>query len=305
MSFTDVEPEASEDVNLKNLERFLQSQSNRVIHHTRSLPHLHPPIYEDDLEDYQRQRQKNIIEALLENPKILEMLENNKIKNLNYQQRPEYNIINDYQRSIEREDSPYVNLESPSNTYDYPKVKIPYSDESEKMYYSNTGRIPMRMSLPNWRSFDTPDLDDSLATRLQDNIVPAEVPQLHHGVNRLPIFTEKEPEFTYSFDQPNMKVESTFAVKPNDPKYYERDVTDIIDKHTYNKDNHLRSVDDDKQTTSMDKIKFTYTNENGVSNKFANFKNIMPEPQRRADRDPIVTSSNYKVNNDVYFIGEC
>ncbi|XP_034938144.1 protein cab-1 [Chelonus insularis] len=295
--YQDVESEPSEDVNLKYLERFLESQGYRDALHRPHISHLYPPIYVDDLREYVHQ-------------KMLESLRRDQLENLNYPvQSSEFNYIQQYPRSIERDRS-YVNLGTPSRNFKYPQVNVPYSDNeiNEKVYYNNPERIPIRQNFPGWENPEADDLNNNPLGNLEDQILNADVSQLQENFKQVPRLTENKPEFTYSFNDPKLNEINTFAVKPNDPRYYEEEPIVIAneEKSSDSIENPSQDIEghgEKKKTSNENKINFPRSESDTVDNsKFSHFKGLLSEPQRQTNQDPIITPSNYKLSNDVYFI---
>lgn len=94
----------------------LQSRP-RIYRRDQLPPHRHPQPYNDDITYHNRDRE--ILEAVVENPGILELLEKSKQSYMN--PHNDYNSVQ-YPRSMSR---PYMNVNlEPLSVYDYPKLKV-------------------------------------------------------------------------------------------------------------------------------------------------------------------------------------
>ncbi|KAK0079750.1 hypothetical protein PV326_008568 [Microctonus aethiopoides] len=309
--YQDVAPETSENVSFKTLKRILELQNiQNGIQHIRAEPHSYSLTYEDYSPKDTPEKQKPIFEILFENPRIFEMLQKNKLKHIAYQQQPEYDVLNNYPRLIADRERPYVNLEPPSKSYNDPNINIPYSKNNvnEQLYFSHGSHNIAQMFHPDWKTLET-NMEHNSMRRLEDNIINSDFPKLINKaeINLVPKLEAKwnQPEFTYKFDKPSITARDTFAVKPNDPRYYHENTvpsgrTIILNSN----DLHMTDVLSEKKTiVDKSKSNFHLDGKNEVNDKFLNFRDVMPEPQRRTDRERvIVTSTEYKLNNDIYFI---
>lgn len=311
VTFTDVAPpEMSENVSFKTLKRILELQNiQNGIQHIRAEPHSYSFTYEDYSPKDTPEKQKPIFEILFENPRIFEMLQKNKLKHIAYQQQPEYDVLNNYPRLIADRERPYINLEPPSKSYNNPNINIPYSENNvnEQLYFSHGSHNIAQMFHPDWKTLET-NMEYNSMRRFEDNIINSDFPKLINkaGINLVPKLAAKwnQPEFTYKFDKPSIIARNTFAVKPNDPRYYHENTVSSGRRINLNSnDLHMTDLLSEKKTiVDKSKSKSHLDRKNEANDKFLNFRNVMPEPQRRTDEER-VTSSGYKLNNDIYFIG--
>ncbi|XP_066586275.1 zinc finger CCCH domain-containing protein 13 [Prorops nasuta] len=116
-----------------------------------------------------------------------------------------------------------------------------------------------------------------------------------------------KPEFTYHFD--NTKVDNDeFAVRPNDPRYYDDStpayhlIEDLehLRKQETNKDNEEEGeTDNSDQAVDQTAMQVASTS----IHKFqSGNKDVMPEPERRAEYHPVVVPVDQNMDSDIYFI---
>lgn len=221
----------------------------------------------------------------------------------------------------------------------YPDHRI-----NENVFFENSPRYPLRQSLPdrdmNYEKSVASSLErlQNKLFALNPKTYKSPIELSPDEVS------DPLPDFTYHFDEPRIEErENTFAAKPNDPRYYEKveHVTrreehprvdeDVRDKHPRVdedvREKHPRVDEDVREEQQIGPIEDSRVTINEVmnpqvpifkdfgtdiaesvpdQNRFQNDRvvEIMPEPQRRAEKEPIITFTRSKVNNDVYFIGE-
>ncbi|XP_011495460.1 PREDICTED: uncharacterized protein LOC105360286 isoform X1 [Ceratosolen solmsi marchali] len=125
------------------------------------------------------------------------------------------------------------------------------------------------------------------------------------------------PAFTYSFDKPEPTREGAdppFAVPPSDPRYYQdepfrkasTEKVPTIDQRIADLSEAAREVHS-IQLKPQPKLKQMTTRTRDPIDEYAPIggileMNVLPEPRRRAEQDPIVISLGNRLNDDIYFI---
>ncbi|CAK9798137.1 Neural proliferation differentiation and control protein 1 [Anthophora quadrimaculata] len=112
------------------------------------------------------------------------------------------------------------------------------------------------------------------------------------------------PEFKFKFDDSNLRESHPFAVKPNDPRYYQEtffsdDSSDKMDFEKVRKNN-TKWDQENKEMEKIDVIK--EESPRNVESKFKDTSMIMfPELERRTKYNPLFVPVNQDFNNDIYF----
>ncbi|XP_015123201.1 uncharacterized protein LOC107045433 [Diachasma alloeum] len=316
--YQDVDSEPSEtDVRLKELERFLVTQSRLRLLRRDQAPssYRHLQAYKDDT---YRAREREILEALVDNPSIMELVEKNQENNIN--PHSDYNSIA-YPRSLNRH--PYINVNlEPSGIYQYPKVKIPYPDHriNDNIFFDNSPRYPLKLTSPNKNDNYETEIDriDNSLEKLHNKLYAFNGQRHDNALDKeVPPLDDQVPDFTYHFGEPKSEeLENTFATKPNDPRYWEK-MEHVTRREEHPKivvamgemikepiENRVMKIEDMPidSKPALVVYKSISSGDKQVGERNDRLVEIMPEPQRRAEKEPIITFTRNKVNNDVYFI---
>lgn len=217
----------SEDAALKHLARYLETQRLQQRLHQSHLPTFLSPMHKKHNVDRQEER----FLKLLAERKVTLDLKQFVIKNLlahNY--RSNHNPIADQITDREPEyllsSSYYLDLKRPT----YPE---------EKQLNENDERFPKNIRYEQIFDVDrdsTEPILNSFGRKYIDFNHGIET--LHHEGGREASMRSgaasavTEPEFTYKFDDSNLKEKHPFAVKPNDPRYYD-EAPFSSGKHSY------------------------------------------------------------------------
>ncbi|XP_076649964.1 uncharacterized protein LOC143357389 isoform X2 [Halictus rubicundus] len=112
-------------------------------------------------------------------------------------------------------------------------------------------------------------------------------------------------EFTFKFDDSNMAEEHPFAVKPNDPRFYQDTPFDSGDT---DRSIVAKTVQNETQPEQRNvKTEKTHRlHEESTRNAELQLKEpstiILPTVERRTGYNPMVVPVNHNLNNDIYFI---
>ncbi|XP_012279189.1 uncharacterized protein LOC105699064 isoform X2 [Orussus abietinus] len=116
------------------------------------------------------------------------------------------------------------------------------------------------------------------------------------------------PEFTFEFDEANPQEERPFAVRPNDPRYYQ---DTSFDEGPQEESGFTETTQGTTQEIiqEMTLPESDFMPDTEVISKQGKFKekeeqpeDTMPEPHRRAQHDPLVLPVGQAFTNDIYFI---
>ncbi|XP_076286685.1 uncharacterized protein LOC143212142 isoform X2 [Lasioglossum baleicum] len=116
---------------------------------------------------------------------------------------------------------------------------------------------------------------------------------------------QQQPEFTFKFDDSNLAEKHPFAVKPNDPRYYQD--TPFSFGNT-DRSNVAKTVQNETQpeqsNIQIDKTHRLHKESTGNAELQLNDPSmiILTDVGRRAEYNPIVVPVNHNFNNDIYFI---
>ncbi|XP_011062016.1 PREDICTED: protein cab-1 [Acromyrmex echinatior] len=281
--YRDALPETSEDVALK-LARYLEAHRLQQRLHRSHLPTFLSSMYKkhNSLLDHQEEREV-LLKLLSDRKDFLEWLTHFYRQN----QITEPNYL-----------SSYFNLDLKRPTY-----------SEEKQPSENDGRFSK--DLGYGKIFDVNrDPMESTLDSFQKKYMDFNHGTFHHegGMEAAPIHPATaaasgatEPEFTYKFDDSNLKEKHPFAVKPNDPRYYGEEPFSSDD---------LDWQDNSRMTLKEEKIANKERTLVKHEDDMRNVKQEMdltasldvPEPDRLAGHHPVSVPINQDFNNDIYFI---
>ncbi|XP_015602492.1 uncharacterized protein LOC107271249 isoform X2 [Cephus cinctus] len=311
--YPDVLPESPKDITLKQVARYLEAQSHQQHYYPRLPTHFKSRNHKEHLLELLREKEKNILDDLTEKSHIIDVLQN-QLKELDYQQQIQKNNFfndlaprNERQRAFyELESIPrqfpnnYGNfripiLEKPSenglnfeNTErNYPVVNVPIAPVSHKQErYLNRGMKEEPFSIFPGRHVQFHK--DLSGDNVDDSIVNRET-------------TEPIVQFTFKFDDSNLADKDPIAVKPNDPRYYQDNPFSTVDRSTNDPVKVIESHEEANENSP--KTKELVPEQNAYGNKFQDINSgMMPEPQRRAEHDPLVLPVDHQINSDIFII---
>ncbi|XP_043289895.1 uncharacterized protein [Venturia canescens] len=322
--YQDVEPERGMDANYEEMARYLEAEklaNMRDVSRSRSAPDS-PWGYAEYLYE-QRQKEKKLLEAFLENPSVLDALElreQAKERSMIPQLPMGYDVPEDLEREIPEAEvvRPYSRPDPLSERFeDVSSLKIPYAKSifrNEKPRYVHPA-APDRLSRVN----EFIDENYPEQTSAEERLLKIEGKLMELNRNR--VFNNDEdvsahnpvretPQFTYRFDPPKME-ERPFAVKPNDPRYYEKDdpSTEPINEKTTTKHQNIitssrefQHQDQNKEQNHLPPTDPEYSTENVRTDKFSIMKIVLPDNHRLTEDDSVIVSSSRLMTNDIYFI---
>ncbi|XP_012539447.1 uncharacterized protein LOC105838437 isoform X2 [Monomorium pharaonis] len=313
--YRDALSETSEDVALKHLARYLEAHRLQQRLHRSHLPIFLSPMHKKHNNALDRQEERENLKFPADRKVALENLESWGPYNLQKfwtrwltpHYRPNNNNLLADQITPNREPnylSPYYNL----------NLKRPVYTE-RKQPNKNDDRFSKNLEYE--QIFDVLDSNrdalESMLDSFSDNYVGYnhEMETLHHeggrGAAPMGPVTAGEsgttkPEFTYKFDNSNLKEKHPFAVKPNDPRYngetpFSSDDLDWQDAPEMNW-NEEETADKERIIKHEDKMR----NVNQKTPKDSTARLDISEPERFAGHHPVIVPVNHDFNNDIYFI---
>lgn len=305
-------PESSEDIALRQLTRYFEGHQHRGLQRARFSPFLTSQAYKKHHLELGRQDKRDLLEVLADKTDLANILRKEKLGPWNYERQIQYNEPgNDLPREREYE-LPYYNLNPLAPAFDYPSLKSPYLSHTSNRQSANFQDENLRFgqdALSKHSFYRERDLGKGMK----------EEPMFeYHGRYDGPINEddgEKElrtpppgPEFTFKFDDSNLSEKHPFAVKPNDPRYYQ-DVP-FSSSDDDNLDPAEISVNNTKweRAETIAEHPTTRVNEERVKNtKYSKFKEdssmiSLEEQERRTGYHPLIVPVNHDLNNDIYFI---
>lgn len=213
MHYIDALPETSEDAALKHLVRYLETH--------RLQPRLQLPMFLSPMHKKHNNldRQERFLKFMAERKVTLDDLKQNFIKN--WLSGHHYRSNNPIADQITDREPEY--LESYYNL----GLKRPIYLE-EKQPNENDDRLSKDFGYGQTFDVDRDQVESILDKYIDLNHMVHGLRTLHHegGKGAAPIHSATstsvatEPEFTYKFDNSNLKEKHPFAVKPNDPRYH-------------------------------------------------------------------------------------
>ncbi|XP_017755196.1 PREDICTED: uncharacterized protein LOC108547269 isoform X2 [Eufriesea mexicana] len=216
--YSDDTPASSENIALKELIKYIEGQRSHLpsllASQARKKHHL----------DLDLQRRKDLLEALVNKETLAEILRKGKLKGWN--QRTRYNEPIEELAKQRETYLPFTNLMPLTNPIKNPNMKLFYFPRGEDENFENddvgTGNDPnpvMKHMLNEETNFDRGMKEEPLLEFYGS--FSGSVDEGRKNDMRLQQPHMAASEFTFKFDDSNLRERHPFAVKPNDPRYYQ------------------------------------------------------------------------------------
>ncbi|XP_050460262.1 uncharacterized protein LOC126856101 [Cataglyphis hispanica] len=299
--YRDALPETSKDIALKRLARYLEAHRLQQRLHRSHLATFLSPMYKkhSNFQQLNHEDERRIVEFLA-NRKAAEDSLNQKLKAWLERQYHSFKNQDSNVNQITSQDSEF--FDNLDNKYsDYPEGKQP--DETNNDYFSKDLEYGRTFDVDRGGTMEKPVVN-TFHKYINHN--PAGI-FLHHEGGRettrpaSPAAEAIEPEFTYSFDNPNLEENHPFAVAPNDLRYYDapfssdnrQDVsgTNWQEKEAANKESILIKHEDNMRNINQKTPKELVVL--GASK---------PDGSDGSEFHPLIVPINHDLNNDIYFI---
>ncbi|XP_054012780.1 uncharacterized protein LOC128894808 [Hylaeus anthracinus] len=302
--YRDEVPENSENVALRQLMKYLE-QGDRF----RLSPFLANQAHKKHQLQLDRQKKRDLLEALTDKANLADILWREKLKGWRYRQT-RYDEPIDETPPRERERYlPLYGLNRFDDPVEYPGFKLPSlprETNSEDANYQDFGyeygrNVPFKHPSYEGRANVDKGTKKEPLFQLRVNYGGS-----LDGINKKmqnPLPTV--PEFTFEIDDSNLNDKHPFAVKPNDPRFYQdapfsssNDDNSDLEKTAKNETNWGQGGVIIEKVHTMD--------EDNVRNAESKIKDasviMIPELERRTGYNPLVIPVNHNLNNDIYFI---
>ncbi|XP_076622875.1 uncharacterized protein LOC143342651 isoform X1 [Colletes latitarsis] len=301
--YQDEAPDTSENIVLRQLIKYLEQG-----HQFRLSPFLANEAHKKHQLQLDREKERDLLKTLTDKANLADILRKEKLKEWNDRQTEYNEPINETPRERDHY-LPFYELNPFDDSVDYPGLKLPYMPHGtnrEDVNYQNNGYVYGRNVPFNHPSYEGPiDFEKGMKEepilglhRSYDGSV--------NGIDRkLQESRVTVPEFTFKFDDSNLDERRPFAVKPNDPRYYQdapffSNTSDDsnLEKLTENETNW------DRKDAIIDKLHTMH--EENIRNAEPKLNDmsviVLPELERRTGYNPLVVPMNHDLNNDIYFI---
>lgn len=286
--YRDALPETSEDVALK-LARYLEAHRLQQRLYRSHLPTFLSPMHKkyNNLLDHQEERE--VLSPFYR--KYSDKKEQNFLTWLTQHYRQNQITEPEYLLS-------YYNLDLKRPTY-----------SEEKQPSENDGRFSKDLGYGKIFDVNREPMESTLDS-FQEKYVDFNHGTFHHegGMEAAPIRPATaatsgatEPEFTYKFDDSNLKEKHPFAVKPNDPRYYSEEPfsSDDLDWQDTSRMNLKEEKTANKERTL---VKHEDDMRNVKQETDLTARLDVSEQDRLAAPHPVIVPINQNFNNDIYFI---
>ncbi|XP_029171034.1 uncharacterized protein LOC114940494 [Nylanderia fulva] len=282
--YRDALPETPEDIALKQLARYLEAQQRfqQRLHRSHLATFLSPvhKKHSDQQLDHQEERRIEFLKATQEsrlNRKLRTFLDHL------------YQSSHYHAQNRDRNSGYFYN-----QRHNYPEEKEP--DETD----NNDGPV-FSKDLEFKQIFDVDSggamRDESVVGTFHDKYMDH-----HHGSGIESAAEAMEPEFTYKFDDSNLQEKHPFAVRPNDPRYY----NEPLSSDDTNRKDPLSTWEEEEEEDNKE-LRFAKHEDDT-----RNFDQKAPEelivrlntPTRpeRTGYNPLMVPMKHDLNNDIYFI---
>nr|XP_034177965.1 uncharacterized protein LOC117603185 isoform X1 [Osmia lignaria] len=313
--YRDEVPESPENIALmeyraRKLIDLIESQNHHQQHPHRApifSPLIGNPSHKKHHLDSRRQKERDLLNVLTDKAILAEILRKKKAKEWNLRQTRYNEPINELPEEREQ----YLPIDE-LNRLEYLKFKLPYlsrkinDDDAnyrdEGYEYEENG--PIKEIPYEERKFDRGMKEEPLlgyhgsySGSFDEQIAANDmnVQKPHTTV----------PEFTYHFYDSDLNERHPFAVKPNNPKYYQ-------DGPFFFGDNDESSMEEpsrnktkwEQESSEIEKSQAIH--EESTRNADSKFKDTsmitLSELEQRTGYSPLVVPVNHDLNNDIYFI---
>lgn len=292
--YRDALPETSEDVALK-LARYLEAHRLQQRLHRSHLPTFLSSMHK---------KHNSLLDQ--EKREVLRLL-TDKTVNLNLKEKL-LTWLGQHHRSsqIAGREPEYI------LSYDNLDLKRPMYTE-EKQSAESDGRFSKNLGYGQFFDTDRDMIEAILDSFREYTDFNHGMETLHHegGREAAPVrsaavaSTPTEPEFTYKFDKSNLKEKHPFAVKPNDPRYYDVEPfssSDDLDWQDASRMNWNEEKTADKGQMLIKQEDDMRNINQKISKDLIARRIDISEPERSAGPHPVIVPINHDFNNDIYFI---
>lgn len=223
----DALPETPEDIAIKQLARYLEAQHLQHLQQRLHRSHLSTFLSPMQFKEHNtlQQAQQKVLEALTDKT-VLENLLKQKEKLLMHHHRP-----NQYHDSIVNK---IAEQESGYFPYNYNVGGIRHPSYSEEVQ-SNEGVDRFSKDFgyrPSYEMDAEEPIEDSYHAKYDDYNHATGTFGHHESGKEAAMKAAIVPDFIYKFDNSNLNEKHPFAVKPNDPRYFD-DLPFSSGKHTF------------------------------------------------------------------------
>ncbi|CAL7933600.1 unnamed protein product [Xylocopa violacea] len=295
--YRDKVPESSESIALKQLLRYLDGQKAHF-------PSLLPgQVHKKRHLDLDRPKERDLLEALVDKESLSEILRKVKPKAWNHREARYNEPINEPQQE-KGPYSPFYELNPFESPLEYPNFKLPYvsreMNEDDGNFQDEDYEYNRNPALKQM-AYDETGFDKGMKEEPLLNFHGSYSDLINQdGVEdkqmQKPYATTAK--FTYKFDNSNLHERHPFAVKPNDPRYYQDTPFSLGD-------NDKSDIGEAEKNNTKWEQEDTVIKENPktVESKFKDMSVIVvPEVERHAEYGPLFVPINQDLNNDIYFI---
>ncbi|KAK1121559.1 hypothetical protein K0M31_010356 [Melipona bicolor] len=247
--------------------------------------------------DLDRQKERDLLEALINKGILAKTLKNGKPKGWNYRQTRYNEPINESPRERERYFLEYSSFKLPYFTREMNEEDGTNFQDDDYGYDQNP---PLKHLSYDEINFDRGMKEEPLEFRgSYGGLVNEEDDKSDVQTQKLQTTT---PYF--SFDS-NLHERHPFAVKPNDPRYYQDGPFFVDDEGNSDlEESATNSTKREEESTMIGKVHMVQ--EENLRNMDSKFKDtsviLIPELERRTEYSPMFVPVNQDLNNDIYFI---
>ncbi|XP_076169837.1 uncharacterized protein LOC143147953 isoform X1 [Ptiloglossa arizonensis] len=301
--YRDKVPETSENIGLRQLIKYLEQG-----HQFRLSPFLANQAHKKHQLQLDRQKERDLLETLTDKASLADILRKEKLKEWNYRQTRYNEPINEMPREREHY-LPLYEVNPFDDPLEYSGFKLPYlppEANSEDANYQDDsygyGRnVPFKHPTYEERTDFSKGMKEEPMLELHESYSES-----IDGIDRKLQKTHATvPKFTYKFDDSNLDDRHPFAVKPNDPRYYQEAPFFSGDDDDLNLEKIVQNETKWERGNAIIENMHTMHGENtrNVESKFKDASVIvLPELERRTGYNPLVVPVNHDLNNDIYFI---
>lgn len=112
------------------------------------------------------------------------------------------------------------------------------------------------------------------------------------------------PEFTFKFEDSILPETYPFAVKPNDPRYYNNALFSLDNKDNSDFEKSIKNNTkwEQENIITVNGPIIREENPRNIESKFKDTDPVIAELERRTEYNPLFVPVNQDLNNDIYFI---
>ncbi|XP_047343229.1 uncharacterized protein LOC124946513 isoform X1 [Vespa velutina] len=308
--YQDAVPEVPQDITaLKQFAEYITNQNQKQhMHHSYLLPLLTTQIHKKHHLDLNEQDEHEILKSLKEKFHLDDRLREQKLTPWNYNSQIQHRDLkqtlpkNDYNLLYYGFNPLFKNFK------DYFDSELSYQGnelikDNRKYRNIDIGYLQeKRQSLYNAEIEDNTD-KEIIADLLKKNLMSSNRQIIEENKNFIPSFAQV-PEFTYFFDDSNLKEKYPF-IQPNDPRYYENTIFPVDTRN--NERDQEQTIEPiiikenilDEQTTVKQLKDIEIDKHNEIRNITVG---TLMEKEKSEKNRPFVVSIAQNLNDDIYFI---